>query len=109
MIQLDAAAVAQVKRVQAAEAQHAGKALRAFVTEGGCSGWSYGFRFDDRTDEDTAVEYDGVTLVVDPKSLGLIDGCVITYEQAGLAAGSFKVTNPQATGTCGCGQSFSTS
>lgn len=106
MVSLAPSAVAQVKRVQAAGQEHAGKALRVFVTKGGCSGWSYGFRFDAPHPADRSASFDGVDVVVDPDSLPLLEGCVITYEQQGLSAGAFRVTNPNAAGTCGCGQSF---
>jgi len=106
MVTLDSSAVAQVRRVQAADPARAGQALRVFVTQGGCSGWSYGFRFDARQTADRSAAFDGVEVVVDPESLPLLDGCVITYEQQGLSAGAFRVTNPNAAGTCGCGQSF---
>ena len=107
MVTLTDTAVAQVKSVQAADAAFAGKALRVAVKEGGCAGYSYAFQFDDARNDDARATFDGVTVVVDPQSLPLFDGCAVTWEQKGLAAGSFRVTNPNATGDCGCGESFS--
>ncbi len=81
--------------------------LRVFVTGGGCSGFQYGFSFDDNQDEeDTAVERDGVTLLIDPMSYQYLVGATIDYEE-GLQGSQFVVKNPNATSTCGCGSSFS--
>jgi iron-sulfur cluster insertion protein len=81
--------------------------LRVFITGGGCSGFQYGFTFDELTaDDDTALEADGVTLLVDPMSLQYLAGSVVDYTE-GLEGSRFVVTNPNATATCGCGSSFS--
>lgn len=81
--------------------------LRVFVTGGGCSGFQYGFSFDEAQDEeDTTIERDGVTLLVDPMSYQYLVGATIDYEE-GLQGSQFKVKNPNATATCGCGSSFS--
>ncbi|MFC4260270.1 iron-sulfur cluster insertion protein ErpA [Marinobacter lacisalsi] len=80
--------------------------LRVFVTGGGCSGFQYGFSFDDsQEDEDTAVERDGVTLLVDPMSYQYLVGATVDYQE-GLQGSQFVVQNPNATSTCGCGSSF---
>ncbi len=80
--------------------------LRVFVTGGGCSGFQYGFTFDDdRADDDTLVEQNGVRVLVDPLSYGYLAGSVLDYEE-GLAGSKFAVKNPTASSTCGCGSSF---
>ena len=81
--------------------------LRVFVTGGGCSGFQYGFTFDEVTnDDDTALEKDGVTLLVDPMSYQYLVGAEIDYTE-GLEGSQFVIKNPNATSTCGCGSSFS--
>jgi iron-sulfur cluster insertion protein len=81
--------------------------LRVFVTGGGCSGLSYGFTFDEEVaDDDTVVEHDGTTLLVDPLSLQYLAGSRVDYRED-LSGAQFLVTNPQAKTTCGCGNSFS--
>ena len=82
--------------------------LRVFVTGGGCSGFQYGFTFDENiNDGDTTVEKDGVTLLVDPMSIQYLSGAEVDYTE-GLEGAQFVIRNPNATTTCGCGSSFST-
>lgn len=81
--------------------------LRVFVTGGGCSGFQYGFTFDEKVnDGDTTIDKDSVTLVVDPMSLQYLVGGIVDYSE-GLDGSRFMVNNPNATTTCGCGSSFS--
>ncbi len=81
--------------------------LRVFVTGGGCSGFQYGFTFDENVNEgDTAVEKAGVTLLIDPMSYQYLVGAEIDYTE-GLEGAQFVIRNPNATTTCGCGSSFS--
>ncbi|AQZ93771.1 iron-sulfur cluster insertion protein ErpA [Halopseudomonas phragmitis] len=81
--------------------------LRVFVTGGGCSGFQYGFTFDDElAEDDTVVERDGVRLVVDPMSFQYLAGSEVDYQE-GLEGSRFVINNPNATTTCGCGSSFS--
>ena len=81
--------------------------LRVYVTGGGCSGFQYGFSFDDEVDEeDTRVSRDGANLIVDPLSLQYLAGSTIDYTED-LSGSKFIVKNPNATTTCGCGESFS--
>ena len=81
--------------------------LRVFVTGGGCSGFQYGFTFDEITnDDDTQVEKNGVTLLIDPMSYQYLVGAEIDYTE-GLEGSQFVIKNPNATSTCGCGSSFS--
>ena len=80
--------------------------LRVFITGGGCSGFQYGFSFDeDAADDDTAIERDGVTVLVDPLSYPYLAGSEVDYTE-GLEGSRFIVNNPNATTTCGCGASF---
>lgn len=80
--------------------------LRVFITGGGCSGFQYGFSFDEDTaDDDTAIERDGVTVLVDPLSYPYLAGSEVDYTE-GLEGSRFIVNNPNATTTCGCGASF---
>lgn len=80
--------------------------LRVFITGGGCSGFSYGFTFDeDVDDEDAVVERGGVTMVVDSMSYQYLTGAQIDYRED-LQGSQFVVQNPNATATCGCGNSF---
>ena len=82
--------------------------LRVFVSGGGCSGFQYGFTFDDNIqDGDTQFEKNGVTLLVDPMSFQYLTGAEIDYKED-LEGSQFVIKNPNATTTCGCGSSFST-
>ena len=81
--------------------------LRVFVTGGGCSGFQYGFTFDESiSDDDTAMVKNGVTLLIDPMSYQYLIGAEIDYQE-GIEGAQFVIKNPNATSTCGCGSSFS--
>ena len=81
--------------------------LRVYIQGGGCSGFQYGFTFDEEIqDGDTQVENQGVTLVVDPLSVQYLSGAEIDYRDD-LTGARFIIRNPNATTTCGCGSSFS--
>ena len=81
--------------------------LRVFVTGGGCSGFQYGFTFDEEVaEDDTRMEKNGVTLLIDPMSYQYLVGAEIDYQE-GLEGAQFVIKNPNATSTCGCGSSFS--
>ncbi len=81
--------------------------LRVFVNGGGCSGFQYGFEFDENiNDEDIKVEKMGVTMVVDATSAQYLAGATVDFEE-GLEGSRFVINNPNATSTCGCGASFS--
>lgn len=81
--------------------------LRVYVMGGGCSGFQYGFKFDENTTEgDVTVENSGVTMVVDPMSLQYLMGAKVDYVE-NLEGSRFVIENPNATTTCGCGSSFS--
>ena len=100
------AAATKVRALIADEGNAALK-LRVFVQGGGCSGFQYGFTFDENMNEDdTAVENGGVTLLIDPMSFQYMVGAEIDYTE-GLEGAQFVIRNPNATTTCGCGSSFS--
>ena len=83
-----------------------GLKLRVFVTGGECSGFSYGFTFDeDSAEDDAAIERDGVTVLVDPMSYPYLAGAQIDYRED-LSGAQFVIDNPNASSTCGCGNSF---
>ena len=94
------------KRVAAiAERQGKPAVLRLAVDGGGCAGFSYSFALGEAEDGDAEVATDGVSLVVDPVSLDLVDGCTVDFVED-LTGASFKVTNPNAQSGCGCGSSI---
>ena len=81
--------------------------LRVFVSGGGCSGFQYGFTFDEVTNEDdTVMSKNGVQLLIDPMSFQYLVGAEIDYQES-LEGAQFVIKNPNATTTCGCGSSFS--
>src|SRR3989338_7143383 len=81
--------------------------LRVFVSGGGCSGFQYGFSFDEEANEDdTVLSKNGVQLLIDPMSFQYLVGAEIDYQE-GLEGSQFVIRNPQASSTCGCGSSFS--
>jgi iron-sulfur cluster insertion protein len=100
------AAAAKVKSLIEEESNDALK-LRVFISGGGCSGFQYGFTFDESiNDGDMVIEKGGVTLLVDPMSFQYLAGAEIDYSE-GLEGAHFIIRNPNATTTCGCGSSFS--
>jgi iron-sulfur cluster insertion protein len=100
------AAAHKVKQLIEEEGNNALK-LRVFVSGGGCSGFQYGFTFDENVEEgDTQVQNEGVILLVDPMSFQYLAGAEIDYSE-GLEGAQFVIRNPNATTTCGCGSSFS--
>lgn len=105
-IEFSEAAAKKVKTLIIEEENPALK-LRVYVTGGGCSGFQYGFTFDEKINEgDMAIEKESVTLVIDPMSLQYLVGGVVDYTE-GLEGSRFFVNNPNASTTCGCGASFS--
>ena len=98
-------AVNKVKSLVAEEGNEDLK-LRVYVTGGGCSGFQYGFSFDEVTaEDDTLVEKDGIAVLIDPLSYQYLAGSTVDYEE-GLQGSRFTITNPNARSTCGCGASF---
>lgn len=103
LVQLTAAAAAEVKALLAREPE--GRHLRLYVDKGGCSGLQYGMVFDERREGDWHDEQHGVGLVVDAFSAPYLRGTVVDYDES-LTSGGFKMRNPNARQSCGCGQSF---
>lgn len=98
-------AVSKIKEFYSQDPALAGKSLRVFVEAGGCSGYSYGFKFDDSKFDDTELPYDGFKLVIDPNAGKLIQGSTIDYKED-FGSEGFAIQNPNAKKSCGCGNSF---
>ncbi len=104
-ITLDTSAIVKIKDLLAEENTPNLK-LRIFVSGGGCSGFQYGFTFDENQNEDDfIVDQDEVSLLVDAHSMQYLTGSVIGYKTS-LMGSQFEIKNPAATSTCGCGSSF---
>jgi iron-sulfur cluster insertion protein len=99
------AAVDKVKYFAKSMPDSENKPLRIFIQGGGCSGFQYGFTFDEKRENDNVLEQGGVTVVVDPQSAQYLRGAKVNYIEDFRGAG-FAVENPNATGGCGCGKSF---
>lgn len=81
--------------------------LRVYITGGGCSGFQYGFTFDEEVaEDDTQIEKRGVTVLIDSMSIQYLEGAEIDYKES-VEGSQFVIRNPNATTTCGCGSSFS--
>lgn len=106
LLALTPAAVEKVKYFAKSMPDSEGKPLRIFVHGGGCSGFQYGFQFDEKRDDDNVLELSGIMVVVDPQSATYLRDSTVDYVEDFRGAG-FSVTNPQSTGGCGCGKSFS--
>ena len=105
-ITLESSAIVKIKDLLADE-EVKGLNLRIYVSGGGCSGFQYGFTFDDHQNEDDfVVDQDEVSLLVDAHSMQYLTGSVISYDTSLMTSG-FNIKNPAATSTCGCGSSFS--
>lgn len=105
-IQISPNAIAKVRTLLEEEGNPDLK-LRVYVTGGGCSGFQYGFSFDEElAEDDTKIEKEGITVVVDPMSYPYLVGSKLDYQE-GLQGSKFTVENPNASSTCGCGSSFS--
>jgi iron-sulfur cluster assembly accessory protein len=85
--------------------ENAGKHFRVYVEQGGCSGMQYGMVFDEKRDGDLRMEQHGVEVLVDPISANYLRGTVVDFSDA-MVGGGFKITNPNAKESCGCGKSF---
>ena len=97
-------AVAEVKGILT-HPENAGKQFRVFVEQGGCSGMQYGMVFDEQRDGDLTSEQEGVTLLVDAISAQYLRGTVVDFSDE-LTGGGFKIKNPNAKESCGCGKSI---
>ncbi|KXU35564.1 heme biosynthesis protein HemY [Cephaloticoccus primus] len=105
MITLTPRAAAQIRHMQAADAENSGRLLRVLVESGGCSGHQYGMSFDSPKPDDAQIESEGVQILMDPASLAHMRGSRIDFDD-GLQGKGFEIQNPNAKSTCGCGKSF---
>ena len=103
LVTVTQAAAEQLRKLLGTDSSKSG--LRLEVRGGGCSGMSYGLSFDNPQEKDHIVETQGVCIFIDPKSAIYLKGIELDF-QGGLQGRGFTIKNPQATGTCGCGQSF---
>src|SRR5438445_339433 len=107
VISLTENAANHVREMIADNQENAGKSLRIYVESGGCSGMQYGLVFDEKRADDVILEFHGVPVLLDPFSAGYVRGAVVDYVDA-LTGGGFKISNPNARESCGCGKSFQT-
>jgi iron-sulfur cluster assembly accessory protein len=104
-VNLTESAADEIKSMLAKQGENAGKALRVYIEAGGCSGMQYGMVFDERRPDDLVNEFYGVSVLVDPLSANYLRGSVVDFAD-GLNSGGFKISNPNARQSCGCGKSF---
>jgi len=104
VILLTPSAAEEVKSILT-QPENAGKTLRIYVEQGGCSGMQYSMVFDEKRPDDLAAEMHGVSVLVDPFSAKYLRGTVVDFSNA-LTGGGFKISNPNAKQSCGCGKSF---
>ncbi len=95
----------EIKTMLAAESDPSNKGLRVYVESGGCSGLQYQMQFDEKRADDIVSEFFGVNVLVDSFSAGYLKGAIIDFSDA-LTGGGFKIKNPNAHSSCGCGKSF---
>ncbi len=105
VVSLTESAANQVKSMIAPGKENAGKILRVYVEGGGCSGLQYGLVFDEKRGDDLSTDFHGVSVLVDPFSANYLRGSVVDFSEE-LTGGGFKITNPNAKQSCGCGKSF---
>src|SRR5437868_1601705 len=104
VINLSPSAVDEV-RALLEKPENSGKFLRVYVEQGGCSGMQYSMTFDERRPDDLRSESNGLCVLIDPFSAEYLRGSVVDFSES-LTGGGFKVTNPNARQSCGCGKSF---
>ncbi len=104
-VSLTQSAAEEVAAMINREKDNQGKLLRVYIEKGGCSGMQYGMVFDERRPDDLISESFGVSVLVDPFSANYLRGTVVDYSDA-LTGGGFKIKNPNARQSCGCGKSF---
>ena len=105
VISVTESAAGEIKHLLEDKPENAGKLLRVYVEKGGCSGMQYGMVFDEKRTDDHIVEMHGVAVLVDAFSAEHIRGSVVDFSDS-LNAGGFKIINPKAKQSCGCGKSF---
>lgn len=106
VVTLTESAARQIAEMLSKESGEGGKYLRVFVEAGGCSGMQYGMVFDEQREDDLLTEMNGVGVVVDGISANYLRGSTIDFSED-LTSGGFKISNPNAQSSCGCGKSFS--
>ena len=104
VISLTSSAAEEVRSILT-QPENAGKTLRIYVEQGGCSGMQYSMIFDEKRPDDLSTEMHGVSVLVDPFSAKYLRGTVVDFSNA-LTGGGFKISNPNAKQSCGCGKSF---
>ena len=104
VLSLTPGAAEEVKSILT-QPENAGKNLRVYVEQGGCSGMQYSLIFDEKRPDDLTAEMHGVSVLVDPFSAKYLRGTVVDFSNA-LTGGGFKISNPNAKQSCGCGKSF---
>lgn len=107
VVTLTESAAGEIRRMVSAGKENEGKFLRVFVEAGGCSGMQYGMVFDEKREGDLCSEFHGVTVLVDAVSSEYLRGAKVDFVDA-LTGGGFKISNPRAKQSCGCGKSFET-
>ena len=106
LLQMTQKAVEKVKFYGSSSDEFRDKTFRVFIEGGGCSGFQYGFTFDEERDGDTRVRLSDIEVLIDPQSAMYLNGATVDFVEDLRGAG-FVVTNPNASGSCGCGHSFS--
>lgn len=106
LIRMTDKAIQKVHAFAAGNKEAEGKSLRIYVQGGGCSGFEYGFTFDDLREDDRIVEQGGIKILLDPISLPYLEGATVDYIED-LQGSGFSVQNHNTTGSCGCGHSVS--
>jgi len=105
MVTITDMAAQRIQSILAGDPNASGKALRLYVEGGGCAGFQYAFKFDEKHDDDNVLQQNGFEIVIDPMSQIYLAGVQVDYTE-GLNGAGFKFSNPNATGSCGCGKSF---
>ena len=105
VVTITESAANEIRQMLSKESDTANKCLRVFVEAGGCSGMQYGMVFDEKRPDDINIEHFGVSVLVDPFSANYLRGSVVDFSDS-LNAGGFKISNPNARQSCGCGKSF---
>jgi iron-sulfur cluster assembly accessory protein len=105
IVNLTESAANHVREMLANDEENSGKTLRVYVEGGGCSGMQYGMVFDEKRDDDSVAEFYGVSVLVDPFSANYLRGAVVDFKDE-LNGGGFRISNPNARQSCGCGKSF---
>ena len=104
IVQLTASAAGEIQSLLQ-KPENQGKVFRVYIEQGGCSGMQYSMTFDERRPDDLSAEVHGVNVLVDPFSAQYLRGAVVDFSDS-LTSGGFKITNPNARQSCGCGKSF---